>query len=499
VLHGQGDHARFADRGVTDADRKAILKRILGLGRFDVALERVREARKAVASDLASLEGEARQLQGEHSQALRAVSRLEQTSETWQREHARRLEEASEEVIAELTDADRTLLEKLPRMVELVGKLKGRITDARRAREEQRGARDELIRATAKLEKLKGERDDYERARFRAERAYAAAAASADERTCPTCGQSVVEDNAHLLRHLDDLRAEIDEAATHVGAWELQIDEAEQTRAGFVIRLEVAGEVVEATGDPERWTREHDRIAGLVEDARVLAARAAGLEEGRRRHDERLAAIEAETDPTVEPLAEARRSVAEIDRLFGENTAAREEVRARDVPLAFWEKAFSNKGLPSYALDTVVPMISAAANRYLQILSDGDLSVEVTTTAELKGGGTRESLDFRFLVEGAAGVMPSGGQWRKFGLAIDLALMDLVVAREGARIDLLLLDEVLDGLDAEGRARVVTLLRALRETRSSIFVVSHDPGLQEHFENVVRVTKRGGASVVEEG
>jgi DNA repair exonuclease SbcCD ATPase subunit len=498
VLHGQGDHARFADRGVTDSDRKDILKRILRLERFDLALERVREARKKVATDLAGLEGEARQLQGEYSQALRAVGRLEGASGAWKADHARRLEEASEEVIAELTDSEWAIVGKLPRMTELLGKLKGRIADAKRACEEQQGARFELDRATARVERLRSDLAEHERTHARAVKALNDATASADERTCPTCGQDVKEGNTHLLRHLEELQSDIDEAAADVEAWAARIEEAEQARGGFEMRLGVAVEVVETTGDLDRWAREHERIAGLIEEGRVLEARALGYNEARRRHDERIAALEKETDPTVEQLAEARRSVFEIDRLQGENAAAQIEVKAKDRPLAFWEKAYSNKGLPSYALDTVVPMISTAANRYLQILADGDLQVEVTTTTDLKGGGARESLDFRFLVEGAENVTPSGGQWRKFGLAIDLALMDLVAAREGAQIDLLLLDEVLDGLDAEGRSRVVALLRHLRETRSSIFVVSHDPTLAEAFENVIVVRKCDGSSVVEE-
>jgi len=59
------------------------------------------------------------------------------------------------------------------------------------------------------------------------------------------------------------------------------------------------------------------------------------------------------------------------------------------------------------------------------------------------------------------------------------------------------MDEVLDGLDAAGKSRVMDLLRKLRETKSSIYVVSHDSGLAELFESQITIVKEGGVARVE--
>ena len=78
-----------------------------------------------------------------------------------------------------------------------------------------------------------------------------------------------------------------------------------------------------------------------------------------------------------------------------------------------------------------------------------------------------------------------------------LALVDLAESREGD-LGLIMMDEVLDGLDAEGVARVLRLLRELRTKRSSIFVVTHEPGLAEAFERGLLITKKDKAATVTE-
>jgi ABC-type multidrug transport system ATPase subunit len=64
-------------------------------------------------------------------------------------------------------------------------------------------------------------------------------------------------------------------------------------------------------------------------------------------------------------------------------------------------------------------------------------------------------------------------------------------------VNILCLDECLDGLDSEGRQRVVDLLQSLRKERESIFLISHDPDLAETFERTLIVVKENGVSRLE--
>jgi DNA repair exonuclease SbcCD ATPase subunit len=82
-------------------------------------------------------------------------------------------------------------------------------------------------------------------------------------------------------------------------------------------------------------------------------------------------------------------------------------------------------------------------------------------------------------------------------VATDLGLMDLVATREGGHLDLLMLDEVLDGLDNEGCSRVLLLLQNLRAERGSIFVISHESEVAEVFEKAIFAVKGGGSAELE--
>lgn len=498
VLHGQGDHERFADRSVGDTERKAILKRILRLERFDVALEQVRTARKELTREGAAAKLEAARLEGARSQATSTLARLERLSSEWRERQARRIRDLEAELAAtaEVDPRDRKLVAQLPRLRELEAGLKDAVARGSevlraRATADVEVSRRDSARTTAGLNRNRLTAE-LERAIAELEKTRKTVAA----RECPTCGHTLEEDNRRIAQH-------VAERTRKVEALELDLQRAEGALQAAVEAHTAAEEerrgAEAAAVEARAWSEKAEKIRLLLADAKTAEVRLRMIDERRAVQTRELAAARVETDPNAVEVARASARAGEIVDEERKNEETIASLDRRDAPLKFWETAFSNRGLPSLALDLVAPMISAAANRYLQVLADGDLAVEVSTTTDLKGGTTREAIDLRFVVEGAPGVEPSGGQWRKFGLAVDLALMDLVAAREGAQIDLLLLDEVLDGLDVEGRARVVALLRVLRETRSSVFVVSHDEGVSEAFETVVTVTKRGGSATVEGG
>ena len=85
----------------------------------------------------------------------------------------------------------------------------------------------------------------------------------------------------------------------------------------------------------------------------------------------------------------------------------------------------------------------------------------------------------------------SGGERRRAALALALAHADLAASRGGVHCDLLVLDEVLQHLDAEGIARVAAALRAM--PRGTVLLTSQADSATSHlFDTVDRVWKRGG-------
>jgi len=73
--------------------------------------------------------------------------------------------------------------------------------------------------------------------------------------------------------------------------------------------------------------------------------------------------------------------------------------------------------------------------------------------------------------------------------------MDMAVSRSG-HSNLLMMDEVLDGMDSEGVRRVLDLIHELRSLYSSIFVITHEDGLLEIFDRAICARKENGATNV---
>lgn len=90
----------------------------------------------------------------------------------------------------------------------------------------------------------------------------------------------------------------------------------------------------------------------------------------------------------------------------------------------------------------------------------------------------------------------SGGERRRAALALALAYADLASERCAVACDTLVLDEVLQHLDAEGIARVTSLLRAL--PKRTILLTSQADSATAHLFDVVDKVVKGthGSGVV---
>jgi DNA repair exonuclease SbcCD ATPase subunit len=219
-----------------------------------------------------------------------------------------------------------------------------------------------------------------------------------------------------------------------------------------------------------------------------------------RKELESVKAIKAEVNPYTEQLAASKAALKQFQDQLAVLSEQQAVMLEEQAHIEFWVRGFSNQGLPSYVLDSVMPFITTRTNHYLNTLADGDIVMRFDTQRILKSkkDELRDEIDISWEIEGIDdNPPPSGGQFKKMEIATDLSLMDLVASREGKHLDILMMDEVLDGLDDEGRQRVLQLLHALRSRRGTIFVISHEVDMAEIFEKSIVVTKEGGTSTLE--
>lgn len=457
VLYGQDDHSRFAMPRTTDSERKAILFRVLRLDGLDLALEFVKaertaaeRERDAAAARIVPLETA---LQGQDLQGIK-----DDLQENREQQERLKVRTAGRQALVEtISEAEATLEES--------GDLEG---DLRALRQQQRELSSKIagLRQTSQAE-TRAASEKLDRV-----------AAFVDEGKCPECGTPTGAET--VAATIESLKRA---AAAHTS----KALKADKERAAAVKALSSAEE---DERELEQEVKDRDAIRDGLEAARRdlvgidgVAEQVRTLQQTAERLSKRLAAVGKER----------KRLAGEIDAAKGERDRAEEAVSVAE----FWVRGFGNQGLRSQILDDIIGELADLTNGYLEVLSDGDVRVAYDTEAALKGGGKRDKFSIVVDVEGAGNVQPSGGQWRKITIAADLALMDLVARRERAAIDLLIMDEALDGLDATGQARVVDLLTHLRAKRHSIVVISHAPAMSDVFERTFRAVKEGGVSILE--
>ena len=519
VLYGQGDIKRFADKHTTDSERKSILKRVLRLDVYDKAREEAKQRLAALRLEVAAVQTEHTKLGVRLEDARLNRDSLVSRHGTWHVQSAAEAHRMREDALKAREQADtyQSLIDDAEAIKKAVEQLDARLSNIERVQsdrnrltdrlDEARQAHQDAVSAFKRAESILFTAKQRESVALDVAKSAKRARDDMSADTCPTCGQGwpegvqgakqeeAAQAAEQAFAKVVRLREDIEDAEAHLAA------EDDAKRAAYA-EMEDARrkqeEVQKILTEQRRWEVERDAKRARLSEMDKAVTEVTLLE--RRASDlERLAQEKLDQDnPFREPMVEAQELYDEVRDQYHAKDAEADKLLEGEAPLKWWIQAFSDKGLPSLAMDNVMPILTESANGYLDILSDGDITVDISTEKALKGGGTRDNITITQTIEGLADVTPSGGQRSKMSLAVDLGLMDVVASREGAEINLMMLDEVLDGLDDEGKARVVELLQHLRTVRPSLFVVSHDDTIQEHFEKVITVTKRGGKSTVEE-
>lgn len=492
VLYGQRERKRFVDPETSDAERKAILHGIIRTALVNVAGEYVGEKNRELER---IADGYAREVEKRRAALAELnLDSLKASSEDWERRRRARVE-------AEKTDARESAVlakELLSEAVSIEG-LERRLRWAEKKLEEARAAAKRCDELEDGLRRKRAEIRLLEQAKDRLQNAYGAKQAEIDllgDEKCPTCTSDL--SSGAGARHKAELVAELKKIEKRLENADSALDAAE-------------GELEELTEESEKHfdvAREESKFVQEVADARAEIAEEARRKERALEHSKDARAA---LDRAKEYLAEANPYDDQIQKARARRKALKTEIASFEEKASenalerahykFWVRGFGRSGLPSHILDSVVPILTERANHWLEILSDGDITMWFRTQRELKSskGEFRDEIDIGWEVEGVRGYPPSGGQYKKMEIATNLALMDLVATTEGGHMDMLFLDEVLDGLDPEGRQRVTHLLHALRTQRGTIFVVSHDSGMSEVFERSVRCVKKDGVSRLEFG
>jgi exonuclease SbcC len=321
------------------------------------------------------------------------------------------------------------------------------------------------------------------------------------------------EDYAHDVRaELDDVRAQL---------IELGYDDAAHQAARARIDEYQAFEWRKA--DLDHALEEIPQAEGTIADLQKQAAAwQATLDEDRAALD----TIAADLDALAEELADAEQVEAEYNRLRDEVSnadlrvgAAQQRLDALDArrlrqsqladrahqladQQAIYDElrtAFGKNGVPAMIIDAAIPEIQNAANDLLARLTDGRLTLELSTQREKVTGGIAETLDIRIHEGGSTRDYDlfSGGESFRINFALRIALSKLLARRAGAQLRTLVIDEGFGSQDAQGRERLVEAIHAIRDDFDLILVITHIDELKDAFPVRIEVTKTPAGSQID--
>ena len=151
-------------------------------------------------------------------------------------------------------------------------------------------------------------------------------------------------------------------------------------------------------------------------------------------------------------------------------------------------KAFSTTGLVAYKIECLVKDLEELTNQYLNELSDGrfQLAFKVSSSDKLNVIITDNSHDVDIIAL-------SSGERARVNVATLLAIRKLMQTLSNSRTNLLILDETVENLDAEGKEKLIEVL--LAEENLNTFLISH--GFSHPLLEKLQVVKEKNVSRIE--
>ncbi len=317
-------------------------------------------------------------------------------------------------------------------------------------------------------------------------------AASEGAAACPSCGQALPDDQReqHMLaaeQRTRTAQAQQTTAVSRVNNIAVELDAlntggdqeqkaVEQTIAESRTALEQCGTAIS----------QFVRIRANMEAAQGQQAEA----------DRRVTEEQAAPNPFVAQARQCAEQIAAYQAQEDEHVNAGAAAEANVARYEAWVEGFGPKGIPVLVLRTALFDLESAANRYLSELLAGTVYCQLSMEGD--------DLKIKYFETTPDGVVRervyeqlSGGQRRCVEMSFaPFALSDMIFARCGVHVSLLMIDELTTHLGPDEKPRVCALLERL--DRETILVVDHDIEVRGHFDQQLALVRGPNSSSLEQ-
>nr|MBC7246087.1 SMC family ATPase [Chloroflexota bacterium] len=259
--------------------------------------------------------------------------------------------------------------------------------------------------------------------------------------------------------------------------------------------------IIQLHGNHQRLAKAREQWAASLEADRQRQAELLSAMAGLEELAQRLDAMQREADELRSKEGDARQLVGAAQQkldycryLARERQARLQQLKEVADERSVYEElqlAFGKKGLQALIIETAIPEIEDEANSLLRRMTDGRMSLQLTTQRDTKSGTTIETLDIQISDENGPRnyELYSGGEAFRINFALRIALSKLLARRAGAQLQTLIIDEGFGTQDVEGRQRLVEAINAIKDDFARIIVITHIEELKDAFPVRIDVYK----------
>lgn len=460
----------------TDTQRKKFLIDLLNLGRYTAALDVVKEESSKVGKELAA-----------------ATATITQ-AKNWLAKFER--EDLTVEPLVDEPDHSMEIAGKQQRIAELDQLVKNIVVENNRRTQNNQYKKqlDQIVLKPAPTEQISDQQVESLRTRI----ADCAAAVKQDQATlaklarvkdtCPTCGSKLSTGSNH-----EHVQQEIQAAETNIASLKKQLAELELEQQQVKKLQDSWREFKQQQETYEKYHSLYDSsVPSDLLEAKDLKLEIATLEseivdlnkqvDQARRENSRRTAKNAK----IQALLDQRN---EIEQELVKHAAVQGKLETDMGSLTVLTKAFSTTGLVAYKIECLVKDLEEITNEYLAEMADGrfQISFQVNTSDKLNVVITDNGEDIEITAL-------SSGERARVNIATLLAIRKLMQSLSNTRTNLLILDETVENLDAEGKEKLIEIL--VGEPDLNTFLISH--GFSHPLLEKLNVTKKNNISRIEQ-
>lgn len=300
--------------------------------------------------------------------------------------------------------------------------------------------------------------------------------------SCPDCDHEFNPDNEIPLSDIPKLKSDNDK----------KISKLDKSIEKNTFKQSKLNDKLDKIDDQEIEIRSlNKKIARLDVNLSSKDEEISDLEEAQESLKKKIS--KAKKEDSTDKLSDIETEISTNKEMLEVLNSGREEIEEKIQSNDYWIYHFGKKGFMTFLTNKSVKSIEGITNSFLKRMHS-DLQVNIEGFTKLKNGDVREKINVDIVTKGmtvGSYKRYSGGEKGRINLANILGLQKLInLTCESGGLNLLILDEVFEGLDRSGQKDVLNIMEDLKVTSLVITHRSESIGA----ENELYIEKIDGIS-----